>query len=401
MSYIKITVSLFFLLNTILVHSQETKKPRVKTEFSGHYKGDFRYFPEEGLFDKQKDSYFSTVVQPKLLLEWDDGDQLLQFTTFARLDQYNDARTHIDIRELYWQKMAKKWDLSIGVKKIFWGVTESNHLVDIINQYDMLEGIDVKHKLGQPMAHLSLALKWGIIDLIGSTYSRKLKLSGTQGRLRPPINIDYKNVLYESNQEEYNIDFAIRWSKSIKLVDIGLSHFYGNSRLPKLISSNGLNTVLYYEKIHHSSIDLQALTGAILWKMEAIYQFRENDEILAATIGGEYTISNLFSSASEITLLAEYSYDERAQEVFTGLNNDVFLGTRIAINDKQSTDITTGFVWDTELETRMYSLQFNRRLNANWKMQLDAKMFDHVNMNDLLFYNKNDSYVQATFINYF
>ena len=60
--------------------------------------------------------------------------------------------------------MGDDWDLHLGVKQIFWGVTEFNHLVDIINQTDLVENIDGEDKLGQPMAHLSLVRDWGILD---------------------------------------------------------------------------------------------------------------------------------------------------------------------------------------------------------------------------------------------
>ena len=42
----------------------------------------------------------------------------------------------------------RDWSLSIGLGKVFWGVTEFNHLVDVINQTDLVEGIDGEAKLG-------------------------------------------------------------------------------------------------------------------------------------------------------------------------------------------------------------------------------------------------------------
>ena len=44
-------------------------------------------------------------------------------------------------------------------------------------------------------------------------------------------------VMLNTNQaqEEKHIDFAIRWSHTIGPWDIGLSHFYGTSRDPRLL----------------------------------------------------------------------------------------------------------------------------------------------------------------------
>jgi hypothetical protein len=401
MKYLKKIIFIFFLLNTALVSSQEIKESSVTTDLSGYFRVDYRYYPHEKLFQEQNNSYFSTVIQPELLMEWDRKSQILQFTGFARLDQYKNSRTHADIREFYWQIQAKKWDMSVGVKKIFWGVTESNHLVDIINQYDMYEGIDIEQKLGQPMVHLSSGFTWGTLDLFMLSYSRKVKFPGDQGRLRPSVSIDYDDAKYESHQEEFNTDFAIRWSSNISIFDIGVSHFYGNSRLPRFIPTNDMTMVPYYEKVNHSGIDMQALTGAMLWKMEVINQFRKNDRIYAFTIGGEYIINEVFSTNMEISLMTEYTYDERDQEVLNGINNEIFIGTRIALNDKQSTDIIAGFVTDTEYGTRVYTLELNRRINSNCKLQLDSKIFNNVNADDPLYSNRKDSYIQVSLYLYF
>ena len=58
----------------------------------------------------------------------------------------------------------RDWSLSIGLGKVFWGVTEFNHLVDVINQTDLVEGIDGEAKLGQPKINLSLINHWGALD---------------------------------------------------------------------------------------------------------------------------------------------------------------------------------------------------------------------------------------------
>ena len=83
------------------------------------------------------------------------------------------------------------------------------------------------------------------------------------------------------------------------------------------------------------------------------------------------------------------------------MNNELFLGQRITFNDKQSTNIIAGFVMDTLLDTRIYTLQFNRRLNSGWKMQLEAKIFNNVDVDDSLYSNKKDRYIQASLNNYF
>ena len=45
------------------------------------------------------------------------------------------------------------------------GVTESRHLVDVLNQVDGVEDIDEEDRLGQPMINISTQRDWGSVDL--------------------------------------------------------------------------------------------------------------------------------------------------------------------------------------------------------------------------------------------
>jgi len=75
---------------------------------------------------------------------------------FVRLDNNDIGRSHVDLREAYWLHRGNNWNLSAGINKVYWGVAESNQLVDIINQDDALENIYSDDKLGQPMVNLSV-----------------------------------------------------------------------------------------------------------------------------------------------------------------------------------------------------------------------------------------------------
>jgi len=72
------------------------------------------------------------------------------------VDEHDDNRTHGDIRELSWIHVGSNWETRVGVRKVFWGVTEGRHLVDIINQTDAVDQVDGEEKLGQPMINLSV-----------------------------------------------------------------------------------------------------------------------------------------------------------------------------------------------------------------------------------------------------
>ena len=84
---------------------------------------------------------------------------------FARYDNQDDERSHVDLREAYWGYDGDSWDVNAGFSKVFWGVAESRHLVDVINQTDLVEDLDQEDKLGQPMVNVNLQRDYGRFEL--------------------------------------------------------------------------------------------------------------------------------------------------------------------------------------------------------------------------------------------
>ncbi|NNF01315.1 MAG: hypothetical protein HKN22_01385 [Bacteroidia bacterium] len=394
------TLFIFTLILCVDVKAQNNENP-LYSEVSGYFAFDYRYFPEEGLYPGQKQEYFSSVFSPEILLEWQKGKQRLKFVGFGRIDQHDNQRTHADIRELYYQKIWKKIELSAGVKKIFWGVTESNHLVDFVNQTDVLEGFDLENKLGQPMVHLSYLPNWGTIDVMVMPYFREMQFPGMRGRLRPPFDASLIPVFYESEHEEYNPDIAVRYSNSKGVFDFGITNFYGTARQPIFIISSPTTFRTLYEVANQTGVDIQALTGSMLWKLEALHRESNRKTITAIIVGGEYTFSNMFRSGIDLGLIAEYNYDDRGEELISALDDDIFLGTRIAFNDKQSTDFIGGVIIDRNNQTQRYFAEANRRIGDSWKLSLKAFGYNNIDESEFLYLLRKDGYMEASLAKYF
>ena len=82
---------------------------------------------------------------------YDDNDKhALIVKAFARADSGDSRRSHGDLREAKYRYVNGDFELTLGVDKVFWGVAEFVHLVDIINQTDFVESVDGEEKLGQP-----------------------------------------------------------------------------------------------------------------------------------------------------------------------------------------------------------------------------------------------------------
>ena len=368
-------------------------------EISGNIQGDYRYFKEEGLYPGQETEYFSTIFNPEIYIEWDNSNQLIQFEGFARLNQYDIEQTHWDIRELYYQNIIANWELSVGKKQIYWGFTESNHLVNIINQDDLLEGNGVANKLGQSMIHVSNYSEMGTVDVMLMRGFNPIQFPGYKGRLRPPFAVDYASTTYESEDGVDNTDLAVRWSHSVNTFDVGVSHFKGTSRTPIFPGSGIGNFAPHYELIDQTGLELQASLGSMLWKLEAIQRKSDRKTIRAYTFGGKYTL--VTKSGCDIGILAEYNYDNRGAESITGLNDDVFVGLRIGLNDEQSTSFLGGMNKDNENGTISYFAEASRRLGDSWKINMKAFGFKDVAENEFLYLLRKDGFVELSLVKYF
>ncbi len=338
-----------------------------------------RTFFREGL-DGQSTFHPSLSIKADYYRAWDNERQSLTFTPFYRYDAEDEERTHFDIREGFWSLVGNDWDLHLGVKQVFWGVTEFNHLVDIINQTDLVENIDGEDKLGQPMALLSLVRDWGILDFHLLTGFRERTFPGPDGRPRFFIPIDNDDATYESSAEDGRIDGAIRWSHHLGAFEFGLYHFNGTSRAPlfePVLDEDGeLLLRPFYPVINQTGLDAQAIYGDWAFKLESIYRTNFPDGYYAFNAGFERTLVGAFGTRADLGLVMEYLYDDRGEEAFdTFFENDIALATRWALNDLQDTQALIGLIWDHDSNETIFTLEASRRLGETWLLLLEGRAF--------------------------
>jgi len=389
-------VSVFALQSMNLVGQADLEK-----EFELEIQFENRYFFNKGLYPGQERNFLSLALQPEYSLTWNDGQQSFHAALFFRLNQHDSRRTHFDIRELYYQKVAKKWEWSVGFKKIYWGVTESIHLVDIINQTDQIENFDGEQKLGQPMFHASIPSSKGTFDLFYLPYARKRQFPGESGRLRFPVDLEREDIEIDSELGSWHPGFALRWSHYIGPMDIGLSNFYGVGREPLLRINEAGELSAIYPIINQTGVDFQLTTGPVLWKIEGIYRYAKQQDFTALAAGFEYTFSNIASTGLDIGLLSEYLYDSRDQLAVSNFDHDLFLGMRLAFNDRQSLEVLTGLVHDLNGKGTFYSMEASRRLGDDWKVTLEGRWFKDIKQEQLAYFFREDSFMQFSISKYF
>jgi len=374
-------------------------------DLSGYAGMEARGFPSSPADARQDSADFSLLAQPELHYRSADRRQGFDFVPFMRYSSGDAQRSHVDLRELAWFRSSDEWAVRAGVRKVFWGVTESQHLVDIINQTDLVENSDGEEKLGQPMLDLTLVKGWGSFDLFVLTGFRERTFPGRSGRLRTLPRVDTDQAQFESGDKRRHVDVALRWTRSIGDWDAGLAHFSGTGREPRLlpgVDGRGQPLLIpFYEQIEQDSLDLQTTQGQWLLKLEAIQRRSRVEKFFAATAGFEYTLVGLFGTAADLGLIAEYLYDERGSNATTPFQDDIFTGLRLALNDVASSEVLFGVVADRRSGALFLNLEASRRVGQRWKLSAEARAFSGTPAADPLFSLRRDDYVSLELLRYF
>ena len=373
-----------------------------KHKITGSIGAEVRAFPLAPIHAGQKPQTAGLFGEIEYALQLRNN---LRFTVkpFFRWDATDQERTHFDLREAYLLKVWKKprLELRFGVDKVFWGVTESAHLVDIINQDDLVENVDGEDKLGQPMLALTVPRTWGTVSVYFLPYFRTRTFPGRGGRLRSALRVEPDTAVFgDSKLRHWHPDFALRYSHTIKAFDVGLHYFRGTTRDPAFrLGLNGREPVLVpvYEQIDQAGLDAQFTKGPWLLKLEAIARlrqknavFREEDYVSVAG-GFEYTFFRIFKSNADLGVLGEYLYDSRQRRAGTPFQNDLFAGVRLALNNPQDTQVLAGAIQDMRSPERSFFVEASTRIGSAWKLSVEARLFTQTRPTSALFSVRRDN----------
>lgn len=401
--------------------------PVVHAEWSGRLGLETIHFWNDPLNPaKQEKTYGSAFVEPKYNSDWDNGKQQFNFAGFYRYDPTDTERRHGDIRELEWIKVGEFYELRIGVRRVFWGVTEAQRLVDIVNQSDQVEDISGDVKLGQPMLNFAWINGFGSLDLYLMPYFRERTFPDVHGRPRFRFVVDNDYAVYEANNGERHVDFAARLASSDQGVDLGLTYFYGTSRAPRfiprqiapgncLVTPTACVIAPHYDLIHQFGVDMTYATGAWLWKFEGIARHQQERWFRSIDTGFEYTFTGVGGGATDLGVLAEYLWDSRGEAASEldltppitstappyAFQNDVFLGARVAFNDIQSTQILAGITMDLDGRGYTYTVKAERRIGETMKLNFEWRGYNDTPAGDVLAAFAQEDYLRLYLSWYF
>ena len=372
----------------------------------GTIEPELRVFTQSASSARQKDTDISVSGEATGKYIWGDGDQSLVVTPFARLDQRDSRRTHWDLREARYGLVMGKWEVRLGFDKVFWGVTEAVHLVDVINQTDLIEDpVKQEARLGQPMLRIRTTQAFGTFDAFVLPYFRERNFPGANGRPAYDIPVDMELTRYESSRKEHHIDGAFRYSHHIGDIDFGLSYFQGTNRdpilTPALSAQGDLVLAPFYAQMKQASVDMQATKGAWLYKFEGYWRRELGREYEAATGGIEYTFYGAFGSEGDVGVVAEYALDSRGLMARDPYENDAFLALRWTANDEASTSFLGGAVVDAETGATGFRFKGERRLGDDYRLSAEAYFFGNIPRSDPIYSIADDNYLQFRIARFF
>lgn len=394
---------MLLLLLCVSIACAEPGAAKYKLDFSS----ELRVFPERAVDSRQTDATLSFSALGRADYEWNGGRTKAAIAPFIRHDSADVERSHADLREFELRHRDGNLDWRAGIGKVFWGTTESVHLVDIINQTDAVESVDGEDKLGQPMVSLAWTAPYGVFSGFVLPYFRERNLPGVAARLRAPVRYQQGAAQYQSSRGKRHVDAALRWNYSHDKLDIGLYQFAGTAREPRFAlqpPTAGMPeaTLLpIYDQIRQTGLDFNAVSGGWIWKLEALHQANPVKSYNAAVGGFEYTLPNSEMEAPEIGLLSELAWDSRGRNAASPFQRDIFFGLRVSMNDVDGSEMLAGVMQDMRHSGRFVSVDASRRIGGDARLALKIRLLDSSSPADPLSALSHDDHLLVEYTKHF
>ena len=356
---------------------------------------DFREFHKDAAYPNQKNTY-SSFFKSEIYIELSEQVSFIS-EPYYRYDHNDKNRSLFDFKENNFIYLENNYEIKFGISEVFWGITESKNLVDIINTIDYTDG-DQKAKLGQPMVSYStFSDKIGLLELYFLPTFKKPSQIGEKGRLRFSKPIERHNVVYEGGAGENVPSWAFKWERSIRNIDLSIQGFRGNSRESSVIPLIENNTLKYfagYERVTQLGSYLQAISGPFINKIEVIKRNGQKNS-------DNVRENRLFEKKWDITAFIEYSNDDRGNDSVDILQNDLFIGTRLMLNDVEGTELTTFSTFDLDGGGNTALVKLGSRLSENMRFTGIYQAYWSTNNKDILYSFRRDNYFGLKAVRYF
>ena len=306
---------------------------------------------------------------------------------FASTDLNGLGGEYIDPRIAKFSWQSGNWQVDLGYDLVYWGVAESQNVVNIVNQRDQIRDLQGDLALGQPMLALRyLGPSWSVEGYV-LPYFRELDY-GVDGRrwgFGLPVNDDVST--FEDPDGRNHVDYALRFSGVVGDLEYGISAFDGTLRRPELRLDTALDALVpHYIQARQYGIDLQYTRGATLFKFEGIHVDPDSaPSYNAAVYGIEYNLGDAFGNGWDTTLFAEHNWDSRGNTGTILFQNDLFLGARINFANLRDSQLTIGAMYDLDNGGLLGNVEFDTRLTDQVSLNVEYTFVTADDPDDALF----------------
>ena len=233
---------------------------------------------------------------------------------------------------------------------------------------------------------------------------------GESGRLRLNLPTQNYNAIYEGGAGDKVPSWAIKWQNSINETDISFQFFRGTSRdgstLP-VIEDGKLKYFSGFERISQFGTFFQKIYGPLMFKFEGIKRNgQKNSEYLRENYysyitGVEYVNTRIFNKIWDLNLFAEYINDDRGSSSTDIFQNDIFIGSRISLNNIDGTEINQAFTLDLDGNGNTGNFEVSSRFNESIRVIVEYNYYWSLKSADTLYSFRRDNYLGIKVTNYF
>lgn len=163
-----------------------------------------------------------------------------------------------------------------------------------------------------------------------------------------------------------------------------------------------LGAVPYYQKVEQIGLSTVYALNDLQLRFEASVHETSTGGYFSGMVGGDYTFNGFFAGKGDLTVAAEYLYDDRSPvQPLTIFENDVFLGFNYKFNNANATELKMGVFHDIDSKARLYTMGVSSRLTDETSIEFNATHVDTQGYNDPLAFIGNDSFMELKFTSYF
>ena len=377
LSAVRLISGLAFCFSAGAVVAEDSAAPMFDDLMVEHYGSaeiTVDYFLRDAGYQQQDDVMAIGVVSPLMIISGDAAELVLE----PRLVTPKHGHGYVDIRDAF---IATNWGgagLLIGATTEFWGKNEAANLVDVINTKDYTMGLQSGEKQGMPMVKVSQAMGPGDLDFYVMPIFVENRYAGAQSRMRPALPYRPGESRYQAGTDPDDWSYAVRYSGYQGDVDYGISAFQGISRDPGAVVVGAALVPLYHD-ITQYGLDLQWTSGETIYKAELIRREKQlnhsgiAEDYTAGIAGVEHTLYGFLEGNGDLALFIEYAQDSRGDDAASGLQNDLFVGGILSMNDVDDTQYRIISGYDLDEQSRSVTAEYSSRLATG--VTLEASLY--------------------------